>query len=376
MSASPTRRSRRAYSLISQRLRQAARTSSTCSRPASCSPPTARPIARAIEAVVPADVELRRHAQSDRRAGRRRCSRICSIARRPPRSTRPCAGRARHHRQVPVHLGLDRHAEGRDQHPAHVVLEPGDDPHRARLSSRTSRRSSSTGRRGTTPSAAITMSASCSTTAARSISTRASRCRARSTRRCAICARSRRPGTSPCRRASRRCCRICATDAQLRQHLLQPPEGAVVRGRRLAQHVFDEMKELAIETCGERILFLTGFGSTETAPLRARAHLGQRATPPIWACRRPAWSSSWCRREGKLEARVRGPNITPGYWRAAGADRARRSTRKASTGSATRSGSPIRPIRAPGPAVRRPHRRGLQARRPAPGSASARCARG
>ena len=37
-------------------------------------------------------------------------------------------GRAGHRRQVPVHLGLDRHAESGDQHPAHVVLEPGDDP--------------------------------------------------------------------------------------------------------------------------------------------------------------------------------------------------------------------------------------------------------
>ena len=30
-------------------------------------------------------------------------------------------------RQIPVHLRLDRHSEGRDQHAAHVVLEPGDD---------------------------------------------------------------------------------------------------------------------------------------------------------------------------------------------------------------------------------------------------------
>ena len=41
--------------------------------------------------------------------------------------------RARHHRQVPLHLGLDRHAEGGDQHPAHVVREPGDDPRHAAL---------------------------------------------------------------------------------------------------------------------------------------------------------------------------------------------------------------------------------------------------
>ena len=48
-------------------------------------------------------------------------------------------------------------------------------------------------------------------------------------------------------------------------------------GAGIAQHVFDEMKELAIQTCGERILFLTGLGSTETAPCALGAHLGERA---------------------------------------------------------------------------------------------------
>ena len=33
-------------------------------------------------------------------------------------------GDARHDREIPVHLGLDRHAEGRHQHPAHAELEP------------------------------------------------------------------------------------------------------------------------------------------------------------------------------------------------------------------------------------------------------------
>ena len=32
--------------------------------------------------------------------------------------------RAGYDRKIPVHLGLDRHAEGRDQHPAHADLEP------------------------------------------------------------------------------------------------------------------------------------------------------------------------------------------------------------------------------------------------------------
>ena len=51
-----------------------------------------------------------------------------------------CESRTRHDRQVPVHLGLDRHAQGGHQHPAHVVLEPGDDPRRSSPISPTSRR--------------------------------------------------------------------------------------------------------------------------------------------------------------------------------------------------------------------------------------------
>ncbi len=57
---------------------------------------------------------------------------------------------------------------------------------------------------------------------------------------------------------------------------------------------------------------------------------------------------------------MRGPNVTPGYWRAARADRATRSTRRAITDSATRCASPIPRTRA-GPDLRRPRRRGLQA---------------
>ena len=108
--------------------------------------------------------------------------------------------------------------KGVDQHAAHAVRQPGDDPRRPRLPCATSRRCWSTGCRGITPSAAITISAWCSTMAARSISTKASRCRAPSRRPCAICATSRRRSISTCRRALRCCCPIsqpnrpCAKD--------------------------------------------------------------------------------------------------------------------------------------------------------------------
>ena len=55
-------------------------------------------------------------------------------------------------------------------------------------------------------------------------------------------------------------------DAELRRNFFSRLKLLWFAGAGIAQHVFDEIQELAVETCGEQILFLTGFGSTETAP--------------------------------------------------------------------------------------------------------------
>ena len=85
-------------------------------------------------------------------------------------------------------------------------------------------------------------------------------------------------------------------------------------GAGIAQHVFDEVQQLAVETCGERILFLTGFGSTETAPyaLARTWHSNNAANVGLPAV---GLDMKLVPTEGKLEGRVRGPSITPGYWR-------------------------------------------------------------
>ena len=85
-------------------------------------------------------------------------------------------------------------------------------------------------------------------------------------------------------------------------------------GAGIAQHVFDEIQQLAVATCGERILFLTGFGSTETAPFAlARTWHSENATN--MGLPAAGMELKLLPADGKLEARVRGPNITPGYWR-------------------------------------------------------------
>jgi feruloyl-CoA synthase len=72
---------------------------------------------------------------------------------------------------------------------------------------------------------------------------------------------------------------------------------------------------LAIKTTGERIIFLSSLGSTETAPLAIACHwesprVGNIGLPA------PGVELKLVPREGKLEARLKGANITPGYWRA------------------------------------------------------------
>jgi feruloyl-CoA synthase len=103
-------------------------------------------------------------------------------------------------------------------------------------------------------------------------------------------------------------------DAALRKNFFSRVKMLWFAGAALAQHVFDEIQELAVQACGERILFSTGFGSTETAPFAlARTWPTENATN--MGLPGAGLELKLVPNEGKLEARVRGPNITPGYWR-------------------------------------------------------------
>jgi feruloyl-CoA synthase len=82
----------------------------------------------------------------------------------------------------------------------------------------------------------------------------------------------------------------------------------------LGQRFWDELREVAIDACGEELLIMTGFGATETAPFalstgRAGASAGMVGLPA------PGMELKLAPVGEKLEARVRGPNVTPGYWK-------------------------------------------------------------
>lgn len=85
-------------------------------------------------------------------------------------------------------------------------------------------------------------------------------------------------------------------------------------GASLSQHVWDGLDRAARSATGERIMIITGYGSTETAPF---------AFTTTWPVDRaglvglPAagLEVKLVPNAEKLELRLRGPNITPGYWK-------------------------------------------------------------
>jgi feruloyl-CoA synthase len=85
-------------------------------------------------------------------------------------------------------------------------------------------------------------------------------------------------------------------------------------GASLSQPVWDELQQLAVETCGERILVFTGLGSTETAP--AAIFPGEEIPMAGFVgFPAPGVELKLVPAGDKLEMRLRGPGITPGYWR-------------------------------------------------------------
>ena len=85
-------------------------------------------------------------------------------------------------------------------------------------------------------------------------------------------------------------------------------------GASLPQDMWERLEALAIRITGARVPMTSAWGTTETSPLATSAHvLLERAGNvgvPV-----PAVDVKLVPTGGKLEIRVRGPNITPGYWR-------------------------------------------------------------
>jgi feruloyl-CoA synthase len=104
-------------------------------------------------------------------------------------------------------------------------------------------------------------------------------------------------------------------DAALRETFFSRVNMLFFAGAGLSQPVWDKLDRVAEAHCGERIRMLTGLGMTETAPFAICANAHEVKSGHI-GLPAPGMELKLVTQGDKTEVRYRGPNVTPGYWRA------------------------------------------------------------
>ena len=105
------------------------------------------------------------------------------------------------------------------------------------------------------------------------------------------------------------------TDDALRRNLLSRVKMFFYAGAALAQPVWDSLYASSEAEVGERIVMTTGLGMTESAPFglfvtSPNVKAGDLGVPT------PGMQLKLVPANGKTEVRYKGPNVSPGYWRA------------------------------------------------------------
>jgi len=102
-------------------------------------------------------------------------------------------------------------------------------------------------------------------------------------------------------------------DAELRANFFRNLDLMVYAGASLPQNLWERMQQLAVAERGARLPLISAWGSTETAPMATGVHYAvDRAG--IIGLPVPGCEVKLVPAAGKLEARVKGPNVTPGYY--------------------------------------------------------------
>jgi len=103
-------------------------------------------------------------------------------------------------------------------------------------------------------------------------------------------------------------------DAALRAKFFGRLHAMFFSGAALSPFVWNSLDELSLQETGFRVPMLTGLGATESAPffmsVNPRTSRSGHIGLPV-----SGNDAKLVPNNGKLEVRVKGPNVTPGYWR-------------------------------------------------------------
>jgi feruloyl-CoA synthase len=100
-------------------------------------------------------------------------------------------------------------------------------------------------------------------------------------------------------------------DAALRDNFFRDLDVLFYAAAALPQNLWDRIRKLA---GGRKVAMLSAWGSTETSPLATSVHFPLER-PGVIGLPVPGCELKLVPNAGKLEVRVRGPNVTPGYFR-------------------------------------------------------------
>jgi feruloyl-CoA synthase len=104
-------------------------------------------------------------------------------------------------------------------------------------------------------------------------------------------------------------------DEELRRRFFNEVKFVFYAGAALPQNLWDALADLSIKTTGRAMPMVSAWGSTETSPLATDCHFQAERSGNI-GVPIPGTELKLVPSGDKLEVRVRGPNVTPGYWKA------------------------------------------------------------
>jgi feruloyl-CoA synthase len=103
-------------------------------------------------------------------------------------------------------------------------------------------------------------------------------------------------------------------DEALRSNFFQRLDLVFYAAAALPPSLWSRLEDVAIAATGKRVPMVSGWGSTETAPDVTLVHFEIEGAGVI-GLPIPGCEVKMIPNAGKLELRIRGPNITPGYWK-------------------------------------------------------------
>jgi feruloyl-CoA synthase len=103
-------------------------------------------------------------------------------------------------------------------------------------------------------------------------------------------------------------------DADMRDTFFREIDTIFYAAASLPQNLWERLEKLSVEARGEKVVMTSAWGATETAPMVTAVHFAIDRAGVI-GLPAPGTELKMVPNAGKLEMRVRGPNVTPGYYK-------------------------------------------------------------